>query len=144
MRSHVTTSVNKSSKTERGTRSEMTVLCMRVLSGTINVSREGGTKDFLLPTRTSTDETQPGHVKTRTGIVTDTSAQRREIITHTGIQASGRIWPSWRKTKPCVNNTTRKRVSTLGPIGSAWRNGAIQMSTVTTPSTTTNRTARTE
>merc|ERR1719494_1327783 len=117
---------------------------MRVLSGTINVSREGGTKDFSLPTRTSTDETQPGHVKTRTGIAMDTSAQRSEIITHTGIRASGRIWPSWRKTKLCANSTTRRRVSTSGPTGSAWRNGVIQTSTVTTPNTTTNRTARTE
>merc|ERR1719494_1266053 len=122
----------------------MTVLCTRVLSGTINVSREGGTKDFSLPTRTSTDETQPGHAKTRTGIATDTNAPRREIITHTGIRASGRTWPSWRKTKPCANNTIKRKASTSGPTGSAWRNGVIQTSTATTLNTTTNRTARTE
>merc|ERR1719494_1642549 len=115
----------------------MTVLCMRVLSGTINVSREGGTKDFSLPTRTSTDETQPGHAKTRTGIATDTSAQKNEIITHTGIPASGRTWPSWRKTKLCANSTTKRKASTSGQTGSAWRNGVIQTSTVTTQSTTT-------
>merc|ERR1719494_1162469 len=122
----------------------MTVLCMRVLSGTINVSREEGTKDFSLPTRTSTDETQPGHVKTRTGIATDMSVPRNEIIIHTGIQASGRTWLSWRKTKPCANSTTRRKASTSGPTGSAWRNGAIPTSTATTLNTTTSRTARTE
>merc|ERR1719318_1842180 len=109
----------------------------------INVSRGGGTKDFSLPTRTSTDETQPGHAKTRTGIATDTSVPRNEIITHTGIRGSGRTWPSWRKTKPCANNTTRRKASTSGPTGSAWRNGVIRTSTDTTPSTTTNRTAKT-
>merc|ERR1719494_1261691 len=121
----------------------MTVLYMRVLSGTINVLREGGTKDFSLPTRTSTDETQLGHVKTRTGIATDTSVPKNEIITHTGIRASGRTWPSWRKTKPCANNTTRKKALTSGQTGSVWRNGAIQTSTATTLNTTTSRTVKT-
>merc|ERR1719494_974423 len=121
----------------------MTVLYMRVLSGTINVSREEGTKDFSLPTRTSTDETQPGHVKTRTGIATDTSAPKNEIITRTGIRASGRTWPSWRKTKLCANSTTKRRALTSEPTGSAWRNGVIRTSTATTLSTTTNRTAKT-
>merc|ERR1719494_1371651 len=121
----------------------MTVLYTRVLSGTINVSREEGTKDFSLPTRTSTDETQPGHAKTRTGIATDTSVPRNAIITPTGIRASGRTWPSWRKTKPCANSIIRRKALTSGPTGSAWRNGAIQTSTVTTPNTTTNRTAKT-
>merc|ERR1719494_301632 len=122
----------------------MTVLYMRLLSGTINVSREEGTKDFSLPTRTSTDETQPGHAKTRTGIATDTSARKNEIITRTGIRASGRTWPSWRKTRQCANSTTKRKASTSGPTGSVWRNGAIQTSTVTTLSTTTSRTAKTE
>merc|ERR1719494_1670473 len=139
MKNHVTTSVNKSSRIERGTRSEMTVLCMRVLSGTINVSREEGIKDFSLPTRISTDETQPGHDKTRTGIATDTSAPKNEIIIPTGIRASGRTWPSWRKTKLCASNTTRRRASTSGQTGSAWRNGVIQTSTATTLNTTTSR-----
>merc|ERR1719318_410915 len=110
----------------------------------INVLREGGTKDFSLPTRTSTDETQPGHAKTRTGIATDTSVPRKEIITHTGIRVSGRTWPSWRKTKQCANSTTRRKASTSGLIGSAWRNGVIQTSTATILNTTTSRTARTE
>merc|ERR1719318_1970559 len=109
----------------------------------INVSRGGGTKDFSLPTRTSTDETQPGHVKTRTGIATDTSVPKNEIITHTGIRVSGRTWPSWRRTKPCANSTTKRKASTSGPTGSAWRNGVTQTSTVTTLNTTTSRTART-
>merc|ERR1719494_1600854 len=144
MKNHVTTSVNKSSRIEKGTRSEMTVLCMRVLSGTINVSREEETKDFSLPTRTSTDETQPEHAKTRTGIATDTSAPKKEIITPTGIRASGRTWPSWQKTKPCASSTTRRKALTSEQTGSAWRNGVIQTSTVTIRNTTTSRIARTE
>merc|ERR1711976_1055886 len=69
------------------------------------------------------------------------SAQKRETISPTGIQLSGRTLLSWQKMPPCALSTRRK-VSMLNQNGNVLKNSRTVMTLDITHNITTKQTVK--